>query len=146
MNMIKVKSLKLTNEKSIKYELNKITTPKNVFEIMQQIHVTEKPQEYMYIIGLDTNNNINCIANISIGGISCASIDARTIFQYLYLSNSTKFILAHNHPSGNLKPSTEDIVITKQLEAMAKILQFQLLDHIIVTQNDYDSLKEQQIF
>lgn len=146
MTTLKVKSLKLTNEKNIKYELNQITSPKSVFEIMQKLNITEKAQEYVYILGLDNSNNVNCIANIGIGGISNATIDAKIIFQYLYLSNSTKFILVHNHPSGSLKPSREDIFMTSTINNMANILQFQLLDHIIVTSDSFTSLKENKIF
>lgn len=140
--MIKIKSLKLVNEKSIKYEFDKITSPKNVFEIMQKIGATEKAQENVYIICLDTKNNINCIANVSIGTLENAVIDKKVIFQYLYLTNSSKLILTHNHPSGDTTPSKQDIYITQQINEACKMLDFQLLDHIITSTNSFTSIKE----
>lgn len=140
--MIKIKSLKLVNEKNVKYEFNKITSPKNIFEIMQKIGATEKAQENVYIICLDTKNNINCIANVSIGTLENAVIDKKVIFQYLYLTNSSKLILTHNHPSGDTTPSKQDIYITQQINEACKMLDFQLLDHIITSANSFTSIKE----
>ena len=58
---------------------------------------------------------------------------------------ATGIIVAHNHPSGNLKPSSEDIKITKQIEEAGKILNIQLLDHLIITQNSYLSFADENI-
>lgn len=140
--MIKIKSLKLVNEKNVKYELDKITSPKNVFGIMQKIGATEKAQENVYIICLDTQNNINCIANVSIGTLESAIVDKKVIFQYLYLTNSSKLILTHNHPSGDTTPSKQDIYFTQQINEACKMLDFQLLDHIITSTNSFTSIKE----
>ena len=144
--MISVKSLKLVNEKNVKYDFQKITTPKNIYDVMQKIGATQKAQEYMYILCLDIKNCINCIANVGIGSINTAIADKRTVFQYMYLTNSTKMILVHNHPSGDTTPSVQDIETTNKINEICKILDFQLLDHIIISDGSYTSLKEEGVF
>lgn len=140
--MLKVKSLKLVNEKNIKYDLEKITSPKNVFEIMEKIGATDRAQEYIYIMCLDTKNNINCISNVGIGTLDNAVVDKRILFQYMYLTNSNKMILVHNHPTGNIEPSKCDIKVTQQVNEICKMLDFELLDHIIISSDNYTSIKE----
>ena len=109
---------------------------------MRKIGATEKAQENAYIICLDTKNNINCIANVSIGTLESAIIDKKVIFQYLYLTNSSKLILTHNHPSGDTTPSKQDIYFTQQINEACKMLDFQLLDHIIISTDSFTSIKE----
>ena len=140
--MISVKSLKLVNEKNVKYDFQKITTPKNIYDVMQKIGATQKAQEYMYILCLDIKNCINCIANVGIGSINTAIADKRTMFQYMYLTNSTKMILVHNHPSGNVEPSKADKILTSQLLEIGNLHGIPIIDHLIIGKDKYYSFFE----
>ena len=80
---------------------------------------------------------------ISGGGITETTADVRLIFQAALLTNSVALILAHNHPSGNLKPSPEDIRLTKQVREAAQIMRIKVLDHIILSDTEYYSFADE---
>ena len=77
------------------------------------------------------------------GGINQSVVDIRVLFKHALDHLATGVIIAHNHPSGNLQPSSHDINITKQIEKAGDLLQIKLLDHIIVAQNSYFSFADQ---
>ena len=82
------------------------------------------------------------IRKISESGISSTTADVRIIMQAGLLCNASSMILAHNHPSGNLKPSADDLKIAQNIKEAAKILYMQLLDHCILTSTDYLSFAD----
>ncbi len=92
--------------------------------------------ESMKIILLNRANKVLGIANLSIGGTSGTVIDAKTVFQYALKANASSIILAHNHPSGNLKPSDQDLAITRKIKDGGKLLDISLLDHLIISAYD----------
>lgn len=95
------------------------------------------------IILLNNNNSILGIYNLSKGGISSTIIDIRLILSIALKTNSSAIILIHNHPSGNLNPSKNDLEITKTTKEACNLLNIKLLDHLIVSKNGYYSfLKE----
>lgn len=93
------------------------------------------------------NNSLKLIRKekISQGGLNSSLVDIRVILKRALLLEATGIILCHNHPSGNIQPSSEDISITKKLQEAANLLSIKLLDHIIVTQNDFYSFSENGI-
>jgi len=80
---------------------------------------------------------------VSIGGLTNTLADPRVIFKEALELGATRIILCHNHPSGNLKPSTADISITKKLQEAGALLDIIVLDHIIVSDSGYCSLAEE---
>ncbi|MET3731473.1 JAB domain-containing protein [Moheibacter stercoris] len=95
------------------------------------------------IILLNNNNSILGIYNLSKGGVSSTIIDIRLILSIALKTNSSAIILIHNHPSGNLNPSKNDLEITKTTKEACNLLNIKLLDHLIVSKNGYYSfLKE----
>lgn len=98
--------------------------------------------ESVFILLLNRANNTIGYAKISQGGISGTVVDVRIICKYAVDSLATSVILAHNHPSGNLKSSNADIAITKKTEQALKILDITLLDHIILSADSYKSLAD----
>ena len=82
---------------------------------------------------------------MSSGGINQSVVDLRILFKNALEHLATGIIIAHNHPSGNLKPSSEDLKITKQIAEAGKILNIQLLDHLIITQNSYLSFADENL-
>jgi DNA repair protein RadC len=95
------------------------------------------------IMLLNSANRVLGIADLSSGGITSSIIDVRKVFQPALLANATNVILAHNHPSGNLKPSEADIEITRKIRHAGKFLDIQVHDHIIVTAEGYRSLSDE---
>lgn len=98
-------------------------------------------QEYAKVIYLNRANRVLGIQNLSIGSTSGTSIDVKLILATAIKSNASGIILAHNHPSGTLKPSKADINITERLAKAAKLFEISLLDHIIITKNTYVSME-----
>ena len=82
------------------------------------------------------------IYNVSKGGISSTIVEIRHILYIALKTNSTGIILAHNHPSGNLKPSSTDINLTRRIKSACEIMDLNLTDHIILTKDNYYSFME----
>lgn len=98
--------------------------------------------EEFWGIFLNQSNKVIHIAQLTQGGISQSIVDVRILFKTALDHFSTGVIIAHNHPSGSLKPSKEDLHITQKIKEAGKILSIQLLDHIIITQNSYFSFSD----
>ena len=99
--------------------------------------------EQAKMILLNRNNRVLGIVDLSKGGGSSTVMDTRVVFAIALKSTATSIILAHNHPSGNLRPSSEDIRVTKKLKEAAKLLDIELHDHLIVAENGYFSMAEE---
>jgi len=92
--------------------------------------------EQVKLILLNRSNRVLGIANISIGGMNGSVIDTRVIIQYAIKANACSVILCHNHPSGNLDASEADIKITNKIRESLKLVEIQLLDHIIINKDE----------
>lgn len=82
---------------------------------------------------------------ISVGDLNSSIVHAREVFKVAIENSSAKIILLHNHPSGNLEPSNEDIRITKKFVEIGKLMDIQVIDHIIIGGNNYISLVEKRV-
>lgn len=131
--------------KSIKINNKKITSTKIAAEINKVFKLNKKPEEHMILLCLDNKNYINGIFEVSHGDVSNTSAPIPNILKRALLVNSSKIIVSHNHPSGNLKPSKEDIHFTNKLNEAADLLGIKLLDHIIIGKNDdYSSILDDE--
>ena len=126
-------------------ELKKITSSKSVFEIMQPI-IGELPHEEFWVLYLNNSNKVIYKSQLSKGGITGTVVDIRLIFKTAFEQNATALILTHNHPSGKLKASEADLKVTRQIKQAAQTLDIQILDHIIITDNNYFSFQDEGIF
>lgn len=95
--------------------------------------------EEVHVVLLNQALKILGISQVSKGGISESTVDARIIFQLAILSNATKIILVHNHPSGNINPSQQDDDITSKINRISIILGIELIDHVIIAKEGYYS-------
>ena len=98
-------------------------------------------QEVMTLYLLDIKHNIAKEIEVSRGGFNTILITPREIFIHVLQSGCNRFILTHNHPSGDTKPSKEDLLFTHKITQGAELLGLQLLDHLIYTADDYYSFK-----
>ena len=91
------------------------------------------------------NNSLDVVAcnTIAEGGITSTTVDLRLIMQGALLTNATAMVLSHNHPSGSTKPSRQDIELTERIKLAAKTLDIKVLDHIIVTEENYYSFADE---
>jgi DNA repair protein RadC len=126
-------------------ELDRITSSKAVFEIMQPI-IGELYHEEFWILYLNNANKVIYKWQLSKGGITGTVVDVRMVFKTAFEQNATAMILTHNHPSGKLVPSDADKSITKQLKMAGNQLDVKVLDHIIITENGYYSFNDDGIF
>ena len=100
-------------------------------------------KEYLKVLLLDTKNKVIEVETVSIGSLSSSIVHPREVFNTAIRKLAASIIVVHNHPSGDAKPSKEDISITKRLKESGEILGIKLLDHIIIGMNRYFSLKEE---
>ena len=100
-------------------------------------------KEYFKVLFLNQANQVLGYTLISEGGITETSVDVRVILQAALLTNSVALVLAHNHPSGNLRPSRQDMEITKQVKEAAKLIRITVIDHLILTDAGYYSFSDE---
>ena len=100
-------------------------------------------KEYFKVLFLNQANQVLGYTLISEGGITETCADVRLIMQAALLTNSVALILVHNHPSGNLKPSRQDIEITKQVKDAARLMRITVTDHLILTDAGYYSFADE---
>jgi DNA repair protein RadC len=125
-------------------EKKKITSSATVFELMQPI-IGELEHEEFWIIYLNNSNSIIHKNQLSKGGITGTLVDVRLVLKNALEVGATGLILAHNHPSGTLKPSEADKQITQKLKTAAQSLDIKVLDHLIVTENAYFSFADEAL-
>lgn len=100
-------------------------------------------REEFIVIALNRANKVLGFYKISSGGVAGTVADPKVIFQFALLCNASRLILSHNHPSGNLQPSAGDRDITEKLVKGGRVLDIEVLDHIIVTSEGYKSFSEE---
>lgn len=122
-------------------EKKKITSPKDVFDLLQKEFIGKK-QEVLKTIILNKKNTVISVITNAIGNNDNISIGIKEILSEPIKQMANSIILVHNHPSGNLKPSNADILFTQKINENAKLFDITLLDHIIISNKGYISLKE----
>jgi len=119
----------------------KIVSSKDAYEILQS-YVADIKYEEFWIILLKKNNTIIKTVPVSEGGASATIVDPKKIFKFAIENNSSSIILCHNHPSGTVKPSESDYKLTNNLKSSGKLLEIQILDHIIIGGENYYSFAD----
>lgn len=96
-------------------------------------------KEYFKVMLLDQARNFIGVVQIAEGGLSNTAVDVRNIMQAALLANAAGIILAHNHPSGSMRPSAEDVMLTERVEYCAKQFNLCIIDHLIIGMDKYYS-------
>ena len=120
-----------------------VMAPKDVWKEMKDVRNNKK--EYFVVFYLDSRNQLIKKEVISIGTLNTSLVHPREVFEPAIKNFASQIIISHNHPSGENKPSTEDIQTTKRLVEAGKILGIEIIDHVIVTNDDYFSFQENQL-
>ncbi len=108
-------------------------------------HIKENKKENFVVLYLDARSKLIHKETISIGTLNASLIHPREVFEPAIRYLAAQIVLAHNHPSGDSDPSEDDIEITKQLTSAGQILDIEVVEHVIITQNNYFSFKDNRI-
>ena len=122
-----------------------VRCPQDVFDLLAP-EMEALPQEQLRVVLLDTRNRVIDEVMIYQGSVNTAAVARMAeLFRDAVIANAPNVILAHNHPSGNPTPSPEDVKLTKDAAHAAEILSIDLLDHVIIGDGQFVSLKEQGV-
>jgi DNA repair protein RadC len=135
-------NVRLTKDQKIR-----IANSEDVYSIMQQILLREnrisRIQEHFWIVGLDKSNKILFIELLALGNDNRIHIKAPEVFRMAIYKNAPKVILVHNHPSGVLKPSQEDLKTTDRLLKGGEIIEIDVIEHLIISEKGYFSFDQE---
>jgi DNA repair protein RadC len=122
-----------------------VKTPEDVASLVKR-RLKDKKKEYFLAILLDTRNQLIKVAEISIGSLEASIVHPREVFKEAISASAAAVIFAHNHPSGVPEASEDDINLTKRLAEAGEIVGIDVLDHIIIGDKKYLSLKREGLF
>lgn len=123
----------------------KVSDPSQIHKIIRSIIDSENNEEYQehfYVIGFNNKNVVQYVELISLGTVNEALVYPRDVFRTAIQKNCVSIAISHNHPSGNLSPSGDDLQTTRRLFEAGKILGITLLDHVIIAGDEFYSFKE----
>lgn len=141
LKTIPLVSLHLKTEHTCDVACDKVNSPESAATLISAF-IGDAAQEHLLVCALNGQLEPTCVSYTAIGSDNVAAISMREIFKPILLSNAPRFLIGHNHPSGSLEPSPEDLRATKKLQKACKLLQLTLVDHVIVTPDGkFTSLK-----
>lgn len=126
-----------------------ISNSEDVYSIMQRIllrdNKIDREKEHFWIIGMNLAGYILYIELISLGSVKMTVVEPMNVFRVAVMKNATRVVAIHNHPSGDLTPSEEDLEVTDRLIQVGRILGIRLDDHMIISTTDYMSFRNEYI-
>ena len=138
---INIVSIKMIKESSFLYQTRTISSPKDAYEMIKE-QLEGLDREQFIIACLNTKNEPTNISVVSVGTLNKAIVHPREVFKTAILSNAASIMAFHNHPSGETTPSQQDIQLTNRLYEAGELLGIKLLDHLIIGDGTFTSLKE----
>ena len=138
---INIVSIKMVKESSFLYQTRQILSPNDAYEMIKE-QLEGLDREQFIIACLNTKNEPTNITVVSVGTLNKAIIHPREVFKTAILSNAASIMAFHNHPSGETTPSQQDIQLTNRLYEAGELLSIKLLDHLIIGDGSFTSLKE----
>ena len=126
-------------------EVIRINNPEDVYELVKEELVNSDREMFLSIM-LTVKNVLIGVETVSIGSIVSITLTPRDVFKSAILANAVAIIVCHNHPSGELIPSINDIAITKQLVSAGELIGIKVLDHLIVSSQGYKCLRDYHQF
>lgn len=144
--IFEVAEIELTYKSKVKPSLRpKVTSSKDAYEIFKRYWNESKIEfvEQFYVMLLNRNNKVLGLYHATTGTTCGTVVDPKSVFVAALKANACGVIVAHNHPSGSVSPSQPDIDLTKKLTSAGRILDVQLLDHVILTSEAYYSFADE---
>lgn len=123
------------------YKYRAIRSPENAYQLFKQF-LGELDREYFVVMALDVKNQPTSINICHIGSLNASIVHPREVLKTAILSNAASILILHNHPSGQATPSPEDIEVTNRLAKACDLMGIDLLDHLVVGDDSFISLKE----
>lgn len=114
-------------------------------ELIRSFGEHERDKEHFFSFGLDSRNQIVFVDLVSVGTLNYNLVHPREVFRMAIMKAVASIVVCHNHPSGSLEPSDEDLSLTKRLAQAGKILGIEVLDHVITTDEGYYSFKQKGV-
>lgn len=148
MVTIAVNKIRIVRESNHRYDLpsRHICNPQDAFNIIREVlKLNEEAQEVFAVLLLNSKNCVTGVCEVSRGSINASIVTCREVFKSAIMSNTARILLTHNHPSGDLTPSNEDIHTTRNLIDAGKMLDIAVIDHIIIGHNSFISLREKEM-
>ena len=141
---MKINKCKLIFVKEKEYDYENLINSNIIFKfLIDKLQINKELEEVVILFALDNKKKIINCCEVARGVLDSCLLSPRDIYKRALVANARYIVIAHNHPSGSVKPSIQDIEITKQLKKAGDILDIKLLDHIIVGEKDYYSFFEQ---
>ena len=137
--------VRVVREPQLPFPKPTISCPNDALGLLQR-QLAFQDREIFCIVILDARNQVLGVNTVSIGSVSASIVHPRETFRPAILMGASSMILAHCHPSGDPSPSQDDIELTRRLAKAGEILGIEVLDHIIIADNQFLSLKEQGLF
>ena len=142
LNTFKLQLVKESGKSYPQYERGEVTSPNKVADLLFDLEIDKEPIESFYLILYDTRLKVIGLTKLSTGTINQSLVDIRSIMQAALLGNAYGIMLAHNHPSGDSRPSASDILATKKVDEAAELLGIHMLDHVVIGHDgEFTSLK-----
>lgn len=130
----------------LNYDRPLISSSSSAFQMLSDYFIKEIETKEVFVVAyLDGSNKINLIKKMFSGGIDSTIVDIRLVVSTALLTLSKKVIIAHNHPSGRTQPSKSDIELTTKLKKALAYFEIELIDHVILTRNEYYSFRDEAI-
>ncbi|MFJ5766921.1 RadC family protein [Lysinibacillus sp. NPDC093210] len=142
---VNIVTVKLVKESSMLYKQRRVRSPQDSYELFRE-YLGEVDREHFVVVCLDTKNQPTNISMVHIGSLNASIVHPREVMKTAILSNSCSVLVCHSHPSGDPTPSPEDIDTTQRLYEAGQIWGIELLDHIIIGDGKFISLKEKGYF
>ncbi len=141
MKTLKRVRLRQVRDGSIKFEVEKISKPADVYKAVLPYY-RESDREILSVLCLDAQNKPTCFNVASVGSLNTTRTRPAEILKVAIVSNSLAIVMIHNHPSGELEPSPEDLEFTRAMKQAGEIVGIELYDHLVVTDEGFTSLRE----
>ncbi len=143
LEIVRIEQIICEAEEGVNYM---IKGPKDGAEIASRF-IGRDDREVFFVMCLNTKNHVVAVHRCHIGSLNASIVHPREVFKSAILNNAASVIVAHQHPSGDITPSMEDINVTKRLAEAGKLLGIEVLDHLVVNnEGKFTSLKEKGHF
>lgn len=140
---VNVVSVRMVKECSLLYKDRVVRSPEDGYNLLHQF-LGNVDREHFVVVCLDTKNQPTNTNVCHIGSLNASIVHPREVMKPAILSNAASILVGHNHPSGNPEPSQEDIQVTRKLVEAGKIMGIDILDHIVMGDDSFVSLKEKE--